>query len=346
LNASGIKSGSDSIDVLPIVQLVNHLNQRKRTMTFSKMHPILLALAAGATLFFTSCDKDKNPSGSTGQLNMEITDGPMEDPSVKAVFVTIAEVKVDGETFSGFSGKKTINLLAYQQGSVAALGLGDLDAGSYENITLVLDAETDATGNSPGCYVQTADNVKHALSATATHSITVAKHFVVNSGDMTSVVVDFDLRKAIQYQSGGGTDHYDFVGSAELQSAVRVVIKDQTNHLAGTCQNSIVATDKIVAYAYKKGEFTRSIEIQSENGVDFKNSVASATVDNNGAFSIAFLESGDYELHFAAYKDNNNDGKLDFQGTLILDGLIDLGNLRLTTSTTLDLNIMVIGILP
>ncbi len=315
-------------------------------MTFSKFHPILFAAMAGTALFFTSCEKDDNTGGTNGQVNLEITDGPSDDPNVKAVFVTVAEVKIDGQTFSGFSGKKTIDIMAYQKGNVALLGLGDVAAGSYSNITLVLDAQTDANGNSPGCYVQTADNVKHQLSATASHSITTTKNFTVSAGQKTNMVIDFDLRKAIQYQSGGTTDKYDFVAAADLQAALRLVVKGESGSIDGTCQNSIVSTDKIVAYVYKKGQFNRSVEVQSENGVSFKNAVSSSTVDSNGAFEVSFLERGDYEIHFAAYKDTNNDGKLEFQGTLILDSLVNLGNISVTSNTNLDLNIMVIGILP
>lgn len=316
-------------------------------MTFSKFHPILLAVLACTTLFFTACDKDDDPSGGgSGQLNLEITDGPTDDPNVKAVFVTIAEVKVNGETFSGFSGKKTINLLAYQQGNVAALGLGDLDAGSYQNITLVLDTQTDQNGSSPGCYVQTLDNVKHALSTTATLALTATKNFVIETGAKTNLVIDFDLRKAIQYPSSGTVDKYDFVATADLQAALRVVVKSEAGNLSGTCQNAIINTDKIVAYAYKKGTFNRAVEIASQNGVAFKNAVASTVVNSNGEFKIAFLESGDYEIHFAAYKDLNSDDKLDFQGTLVVSSLIDLINLQLGASATIQLNITVTGILP
>lgn len=317
-------------------------------MKFSKFHSFLLALLAGTSLFFVGClkDDDDNPSNTQGQLNMEITDGPSDDPNVKAVFVTVAEVKVDGKTFSGFSGKKTINLMAYQQGNVAALGLGDIDAGSYQNITLVLDTQTDENGLVPGCYVQTLDNTKHLLSSTASIAITSAKDFTVQAGSQTNLVIDFDLRKAIEYPGGAGADQYDFVASADLQTAVRVVVKNQTGNLSGTCQNAIINTDKMVAFAYKKGTFNRTVEIAAENGVAFKNAVASAEVNSNGAFKIAFLESGDYEVHFAAYKDLNSDDKLDFQGTLILDSVIDLESLALAVNANLQLNITVIGILP
>lgn len=315
-------------------------------MTYTKYYPILLAIFVSTTIFFIACEKDKNPSSSSGEVNIEITDSPCDDPNVKAVFVTVAEVKIDGQTFSGFSGKKSIDLLAYQKGDVAVLGLGNIEAGSYQNVSLVLDAQTDANGNSPGCYVQTADNVKHSLSATASHSITASHDFVVQSGSKTNLVIDFDLRKAVQYQTGGGMDHYDFVGTADLASAVRIVVKNETGTMAGTCQNSIVITDKMIAHVYKKGEFDRNVEVSSENGVAFNNAVASSSVGANGEFAVAFLESGDYEIHFAAYKDNNNDGKLEFQGTLVLDSLVDLDNIRVSSNVNLDLNLMVVGILP
>lgn len=315
-------------------------------MTFSKFHPILLAALAGTTLFFAACDKNDDPNGTSGQLNMEITDGPSDDSNVKAVFVTVAQVKVDGQVFSEFTSKKTINLMAYQQGNVALLGLGDLDAGTYQSITLVLDAQTDEGGNTPGCYVQTFDNVKHALSATASHSITATQSFVIESGAKTNLVLDFDLRKAVQYQSGNAADQYDFVSAAALQAALRLVVKSETSAVNGTCQNNIVNADKIVAHVYKKGTYNRAVEIESENGVSFANAVGSSAVNSDGTFKVAFLESGDYEIHFAAYKDLNSDGKLDFLGTLVLDSVINLDNLQLSASANLQLNIAVIGILP
>ncbi len=315
-------------------------------MTLFKFNPILPALVLGATLFFAACDKDDDNNGSSGRLNMEITDSPVDDPNVKAVFITVAEVKVDGETFSGFSGKKTINLLAYQQGNVALLGLGDLDAGTYHNVTLVLDTKTDASGNAPGCYVQTVDNVKHELSTSATETLTTAHNFTVSSGATTNVVIDFVLRKAVMSQSGGGSDQYDFVATADLEAALRLVVKNESGKVEGTIQNSIINTAKIVAFVYEKGDYTRSVEIVSTNGISFKNAVASAVVGSNGDFSVPFLDRGDYEIHFAAFSDFNDDGKLEFQGTLILTSLLDLDNLHLTSTSNLDLNIMVTGILP
>ncbi len=313
-------------------------------MTILKLRSTLLAFLAGTTLLFFACKKDVS-SGSTGQLNMEITDGPVDDPAVKGVFVTVAEVKVDGQAFTGFSGKKTIDLMTLQQGNVALLGLGELEAGSYQNITLVLDQQTDANGGSPGCYVLTADNVKHALAAGASQTLTVAKNFAVTAGETTNLVIDFDLRKAVQYQNGG-TDKYDFVATSDLQAAIRVVLKSEAGVIYGECQNPVVSADKIIVYAYKKGTFNRDLEVQAQNGVTFKNAVTSTIVNSNGEFKLAFLENGDYELHFAAYKDTNSDGKLDLEGTLLLDALVNLDNIRLDASAEVHLSLLVTGLLP
>ena len=313
-------------------------------MTISKLFPMALATFVGATLLLTACKEDENPGTTTGQLNVEITDGPIDDASVKGAFVTVAEVKVDGETFYGFSGKKTINLLNYQQGNVAALGLGDLETGNYHNISLVLDHQTDESGNSPGCYILTDDNVKHSLAASAKQTLILGKNFVVDAGQKTDLVVDFDLRKAIQYQNGS-SDKYDFVAAADLQSAVRLVVKSNAGDIQGSCQNTVVNTDKIIVYAYKKGEFNREVEIQTANGIAFKNAVSSAVVGNDGNFKLAFLEAGEYELHLAAYNDDNSDGQLDLQGTLLLNSLTNLENIRLDAGAELQLDILVTGIL-
>ncbi len=128
------------------------------------------------SLFFTNCSKDEatSPNPTTppttvetkGRVNLEITDAPSDDPNIKGVFVTVAEVKIDGKTFDGFKGKTTIELSAYHSGRTEALGLGELETGSYKELTIVLDYETDAQGNSPGCYALTKNDEKEKNNCT------------------------------------------------------------------------------------------------------------------------------------------------------------------------------------
>jgi hypothetical protein len=279
--------------------------------------------------------------------SVEITDGPSDDVNVKAVFVTVADVKIDGKSWSGFQGKTTFDLAAYQKGQTKILGNGALDAKSYSQIVLVLDTETDASGNAPGCYVQDAGNVKHKLEGSASKEIAVAGNFTAAAATTNNLVLDFDLRKALTYKSGSNTD-YAFVTDAELSAAIRLEEKTATSTIKGTCNDAISASDKIVVYAYKKGSYDVSVEKQGQgtSQIQFKNAVSSATVAQDGSFQVSFLEKGNYELHFISYKNTGSDGKLEAKGELqlTLTGSLDLLNLALDTTTNVNLNLLVTGV--
>ncbi len=309
-------------------------------------------------LFFTNCSEDENPSDVTltGQVQFEITDGPADDANIQGAFVTVASVKVDGEEISGFSGKQTIDLMAYQNGNTKALGLAELETGTYSNVTLVLDYEADANGNSPGCYVLTTDNVKHDLQAASNSSneITLSvSDFEVKENSSTKFVIDFDLRKAIRYEgTPQNDDQYDFVNETEMRSSLRLVAKSKTGKVTGQCDDNLgLAGDKIVVYAYKKGMYNKNTEMtaQGESQLQFKNAVTSATVDAQGKFTLAFLEEGDYELHFVGYQ-NSGDGKREVKGELELNLLsnigLDLNNISVGAESESSLSVGVIGILP
>jgi hypothetical protein len=304
----------------------------------------LIPLCALALLLFTQCDKDDNDNDN---VRLEITDAPIDDANIQGVFVTVANVKIDGEPMSGFSGRQTIDLLAYQQGDVKSLGGGKLAAGAHSNVTLVLDYDADANGNNPGSYVLTTDGVKHALksSANTTSEVTTTANFETTENDRTDLVLDFDLRKAVAYAGSGGSQ-YQFNGNAELNAAVRVVTKDKTGTVSGTITDQLSTSEKFVVYAYTKGTFNAATEKQGP--IQFKNAVTSAVVDAQGNYKLAFLEEGTYELHFIGYEDADSDGKFELEGSLLLNllGSLDLNNISVAAKTTLDIDVTVTGILP
>jgi len=304
----------------------------------------LIPLCALALLLFTQCDKDDNDNDN---VRLEITDAPIDDANIQGVFVTVANVKIDGEPMSGFSGRQTIDLLAYQQGDVKSLGTGKLAAGAHSNVTLVLDYDADANGNNPGSYVLTTDGVKHALksSANTTSEVTTTANFETTENDRTDLVLDFDVRKAISYANSGASQ-YNFNSNAELNAAVRVVTKDKTGTVSGTITDQLSTSEKFVVYAYTKGTFNAATEKQGP--IQFKNAVTSAVVDAQGNYKLAFLEEGTYELHFIGYEDANSDGKFELEGSLLLNllGSLDLNNISVAAKTTLDIDVTVTGILP
>lgn len=274
-----------------------------------------------AVTLFTSCNESEEPMG-TGEVEFQITDAPIDDANVRSVVVTVADVKIDGQSVSGFT-KQTIDLKAYQDGNTKLLGSQTMDAKAYNSMVLVLDLDTDAQGNAPGCYVLAADGAKYKLKSTTTGKLeVVANQSWRTMKDVKTVVVaDFDLRKSIRY-SDDASVRYSFVSESNLNSAVRVIAKEKSGTIKGSFQNSSdAAPEKVIVYAYKKGTFNGSAETQGQgtDGIQFKNAIASAVVKESlsgNVYTLAYLPEGEYELVFAGYSKNAESGKVGFDALL------------------------------
>lgn len=320
-------------------------------MKMTKIKNKILLIAPAVLLFaisLTSCKKDDDTNSGSASTAIKITDAPSDDVNVSGAFVTISEIKVDGQTVQGFT-KTTVDLAAYQNGNTKTIGTFNLEGKTYSNITFVLDFNTDATGNAPGCYVLTTGNVKHKLSTTS-NEIIVTKNYTLQSNASNSIVADFDLRKMIVAQTGNPADQYDFATTAELQNDVRLVVGTNSGKISGTLTDNISASGKVVVYAYKKGTYNRTTEMQGQgtSSVQFKNAVTSALVGAGGSYQLNFLEAGDYEIHYASYKDTNADGKFELMGTLVVlaSGGLDILNLQLNINATLTMNATATAVLP
>jgi len=307
----------------------------------------LLVSMSCLILILAACNEDDAAPRNMGSVQFEITDAPIDDASVKSVFVTVADIKVDGQSISGFN-KTTIDVLAFQNGNTSFLADTELEAKTYTDLTLVLDFENDENGDQPGCYVAEEDgSTKHPLFSSS-NEISVQSNFEVISDLESKVVVDFDLRKCVQRENKQD-DQYEFVSNAEFRSGIRVVTKNETGVVKGKCNDSVSNSDKIVVYAYKKGEYNRDTETsaQGQSEIEFANAVSSSSVNASGNFEMHFLEKGDYELVYCSYKENaQNEMKL--EGTLMIGvlGTINLSSVSVDAAATVDVEVNVSGMLP
>jgi len=313
-------------------------------------------LILSTTIIFTSCEMEEPLPPPTTKVNFEITDAPSDDDNISAVFVTIAAIEVNGEPISDFIGKQTIDLLSFQNGNTKALGAGNLEIGEYDRISLSLDFALDADGNSPGCYVLTDDNTKHPLNSTGEQALNLSGlSFSTVEGQDKTMVMDFDVRKAIKYQTGDNeADRYDFVTTSELETAIRVVDKSQTLSIKGQIDNPLgTGGDYVVAYVYKRGNFNEETETnpQGVSGVEFKNAVTSALVDASGNYELSFLETGEYELYFVTYEaepTTEEPGRRGASGFLQVTSLTSLNllGLELEAGVNITIDVTVIGFNP
>ena len=315
---------------------------------YYKLKVVQLIVFSIVVFTIAACSKNNSSSPTAGTVNFEMTDAPIDDANVQGCFVTVTAIKVDGKTIDNFSGKATFDISAYQKGQTKSLGNTNLEAGTYSNITLVLDNAYDQNGTAPGCYMLTKSGEKKAIaSAASTTEVTLTGQVKSTANQSSTTVMDFDLRKTIAYDGASG---YKFVSNGELTGGIRVVQKSETGVIKGTTtQSTTTSSDKIVVYAYKKGTYNKSTEMQGQgsSNVEFKNAVTSCVV-SNGTYELDFLESGDYELHIVSYKDKNNDGKQDIQGEFQASvlGSLNLSALSVTANATITANISVAAIRP
>jgi hypothetical protein len=294
-----------------------------------------------------SCNDDDPVTTGQGRFSVELTDAPIDDPNVSAVFVTVADVKVDGQSIEGFS-KTTIELSALQNGVTEMLVAADLEAKSYNSVEIVLDDTTDAAGNSPGCYAMTNNNGKVALDVAGDGALRATNSgFQLTQGATVAAVIDFDLRKALK-RTDDTASPYTFAAESRLESSLRFVEKEQTGTLSGATTNTSSENGEVIIYAYATGTFSSS-EAEGENDDElFLNAVASARLSSTGDYQFNFLEAGDYELVAVAYADEDDNGEVEMKGRFSVNALlgIDLGSLSVGASSTTTANFTLTGLLP
>lgn len=307
---------------------------------------LLIFLAAGV---FVQCSKDDDVGDEAkGTLAVKITDAPTDDANVEGTFITIADIKIDGQSVEGFS-KQTIEISAYRNGETKLLLNEEVEAKSYNSISLVLDYESDASGNAPGCYVLDSGNVKHSLATEGETrgEVTISKPFEVESNTESSLVVDFDIRRAVVREEDESTEtEYQFTTEAELENALRVVTENKTGNISGKVNMLFASENETYVFVYHKGEFSSSVESQGQGTSDvlFANAVTSAKADSEGNYKLSFLEEGEYEIHVVSF--SKMDGHSMFSGFLnaasTISGIL-LNSVSISSNTQLVLNIDVSG---
>lgn len=306
-----------------------------------------------ATLFLaSSCSKDENEDlnmqGESYNTTFKITDAPIDNANVEAVVVTITDVMVDGTSLNGFSAT-TVDLSALVNGQTETLGNLDLEAGSYSNIQLVLDYDTDVDGNSPGCYVEMANGEKDKLEASV-NSIDINETFEVLASTSNEIVIDFDLRKTVTEDEGTLSSDFNFVTLSELRAGIRVVNEELTGTISGTVNDAESNSEKIIVYAYEQGTFDAEAETQGSgaSNVTFANAVTSAKVSGIGnSYQLSFLAEGMYELVFVGYNDNDDNGEFETSALLEVESTtgLNLGAISVDSSLQIDANVTVTGTL-
>ncbi len=263
-----------------------------------------LFLSAILVTGFTSCDEQDSTDDAKGRIELSITDAPIYDDNVSGVYIGITGIEINGDDgwtqLETYEEPLTINLLDYQDGDVYFLTEEELHAGNYSEIRLLLEApEMNGTPKSnPGTYLEFEDGSQQPLfvPSGATSGYKAKGDFDIPEGGVTSVTIDFDVRKSV-VKAGNS-------GKYLLKPVLRLVENDNVALIRG----EVLALEEytnIQVYAYNDGVFTEEEIFDPESDeVDFPNAVTSAQVRSDGTFTLAFMEPGVYDLYAVAFDEN------------------------------------------
>ena len=279
---------------------------------------LIAALIVMTGFVFTSCDDKNNEMNGTGTASFEATDAAVDAENISGVYLSVDELQVisNGEVKNSitFEEPEVFDIMAYQNGQTKLMGETELDAGAYDDVRLILTSTAQA-------WVEFTDNTTQEITVPSgsTSGYKIKGDFEVLANGVSEVVLDVDLRKAL-VQEGNG----DY----KLRPTARLISKAESGTIQGSVDMSNMQNaDKVVVYAYLEGTYNESETSEPAEGSSrFEGSINSAVVSSTGAFTLAFMPVGDYEIIVASYSEDALTNEFQFESATAVEVEVN-GNL-------------------
>jgi len=248
-----------------------------------------------AIVLFYSCDGIES---GNGRASFYLTDGPLEAENVSEVVISISKVEVFGPegwtTVKEFENPEAINLLALQGGETFFLDERELVSGLYDQIRLGLSSSvTSGDSQNPAHYIKFNDGSIEEITVPsgAQTGYKVVGDFTIPDGGVTSIIIDFDVRKSVV--KAGNSGMYILKPTLRLMEDANV----------GSIEGSVTGDfdGNLVVYAYENDQYNEDETEPNADGVVFANAVTSANVDADGNYNLSFLSAGTYDLIVANF---------------------------------------------
>lgn len=283
-------------------------------------------------------------SDTEGRIRVALTDAPLDDPALAEVYVTFTGVRIGDEALPNLSERRTVDISNYTEGQTIQYGSDQsVEAGVYAGLTVALDLGSDAGGVAPGAYVTDSLGRKTSLAyGQETVELRVNDPFEVVEGQLTELVLDFDLRQAVLREGEAG---YTFGGDMNLTSSLRLIDKTEAGSIEGTVDEHSLFRDNgtRIVFAFPRGSFEAAAAFEG----DFSAAVTSARVDATGRFRLSYLPSGGYDLIVVDYADEDGDGRIELIGARVSDATVgaDVRAVSVTAGAQARIEISLGGIL-
>lgn len=201
----------------------------------SRLNLALLAVATIAVACYKDDASGPLTSGGNPRAKVLITDAPFPFDTVLSVDVYVISVAVSTQPDTGGSADsmswvtvtephRQINLLELQQGDTALLGAGEVPAGQYRAVRLILDGDSSGIRfkDSSAALVHWGGSGRQAI-----HAFVEAAVDVPAQG--ADIVIDFDVGRSFHYNDLGD-------GGFNFFPWIRAVNRAATGGIAGTVQ--------------------------------------------------------------------------------------------------------------
>ena len=259
----------------------------QKTEVMIPMLVIVISLMTGG------CDSSSEPVETTGTFNVSITDAPASFDAVNITFSEVSVIASAGEPIIVSDAVQTINLIEWSNGLSTPLGSIELEAGTYDQIRLIIDAAS--------VIIDGVESSVEVPSGAQT-GLKLTHQFTMEVGSTYDLMIDFDASRSIVLTGLPANPSY------LLKPTIRLVAVATSGSISGTVTNP---GNVPVALALS-GAVT----------------VSTVFVDTlSGEFQLAFLEAGLYDV----VVEDTTGARFDTTGVEVVAGAdADLGAIELT----------------
>ena len=254
---------------------------------------ILQSAVAALTFLASACDS----GGNTGTLTVHLTDAPF--PFSQVADVDVFVVRIDAktaETSEAEAGDEdnmdgwvtvaepnaVIDLLELSNGTTENIGEATLPTGTYRGFRIIIDPSQSSVtltdGTQPEVIWPSAAQTGIKINLDAPISLT-------ENG--TVMVVDFDVGRSFVMRGNSIKNN-----GLLFKPVVRGTATDVTGSVSGVVRGDNATTGTLVAGATVE----LLVDGTTLTDTDDTKIVATAVTDANGAFTLAFVRPGTYEV--------------------------------------------------
>ncbi len=279
---------------------------------------VLLLISLSTLSALTACGGSSSSDSSasqTGDLNLSITDAPVDNADIVNVqFDAITVKHKNGGTTTFNLEAVNINLLDYTGGQSRILLQTEgnesltLPAGEYNWMRFDVSADVDGEMDS---FIEFDDGSRYDLEVPSETGLKLNTGFTIPVDGVANFTVDFDLRHSI---IGDFEDNQSGLTFYKLKPVLRLVDNSEVGTLTGTVDSGlIVGCDSPSVYLFA-GELTEGqlddmdIDVDGTTAEDDVEPIATVNVPTEGGgdydYTIGFISAGTHTVAFTCDEDD------------------------------------------